>query len=188
MRKALLAIAVTLAIAFLPAISPAAPRSAVGSASDVREFNAKAHRELVVSAAARQAIRQAARGTRAAPVVGEERVWLGLDDAEGSIYPKAYTLRGIGTNIEVWVASDEDDVSTGIDYPEGDCRNDGVRNVVSDADVQYLIDQFDTNMYPIESAAFSVAPRAQRGATRCSPGSWTFRAATTGGPAIASSR
>lgn len=160
MRRVALAIAALLAIALVPVVTSAAPGSRAGG-SDIREFDRKARRELVVSDRATRKIQRSAAslpGPKAPPVVGEERFWLGLDDAEGAIYPKAYTLRGIGTNLEVWVASDEDDVSTGTDFPAGDCRNDGVRNVITDAQVQYLIDEFDSNMYPIESAAFSVAP------------------------------
>ena len=157
MRKAALAIAALLAIALVPVVTAAAPRSDAGtSGSDTRELDRKAKRELVISQEAKRSIRQAT--AAAPPVVGEERTWLGLDDFEGALYPKAYTLRGIGQNIEVWVASDEDDISTGIDFPAGDCRNDGVRNVISDEQVQYLIDEFDTNMYPVESEAFSVPP------------------------------
>ena len=158
MRKAELLVAALLAVAFVPVVTSAAPRSDVATrGSDVREFDPKARRELVIS---RQAAREArqARDAQAPPVVGEERIWLAIDDFEGAIYPKAYTLRGIGQNIEVWVASDEDDISSGIDFPAGDCRNDGVRNVVTDEQVQYLIDEFDTNIYPVESEAFSVPP------------------------------
>ena len=90
--------------------------------------------------------------------MGEQRVFLGIDDVQGLLLLKLFTLRGVGTNSEVWVASDQDDVSVGTDFPAGDCRNDGVRNVVTDAQVNSLIDQFDSNMYPIESNAFSVAP------------------------------
>jgi hypothetical protein len=159
MRRVALAVAALVAIALVPAAAPAAPRANVRSAGpDVREIDRKTHRDLVVSPAEAREIRASARNDRVPPVVGEERVWLALDNTLGAIYPKAYTLRGIGEHIEVWVASDEDDVSSGIDYPEGDCRNDGVRNVISDADVQYLIDEFDENMYPVESAAFSVPP------------------------------
>ena len=86
---------------------------------------------------------------------------------------KAYTLRGIGDNIEVWVSSDEDKISSGLDFPAGDCRNDGVRNVITDAQVDYLIDQFDTNMYPIESSSFSVAPPPGRQQRVRSPSSST---------------
>jgi hypothetical protein len=160
MRRSVSAIAgVLLVVLMLPMVTSAAPGSGGSAGSDVRELDRKARRELVVTAEARAAVQAAnAVGPQAAPVVGEARVWLAIDDAEGTIYPKLYTLRGIGEHTEVWVASDEDDVSSGIDYPAGDCRNDGVRNVISDADVEYLINEFDTNMYPIESAAFSVPP------------------------------
>ncbi len=47
----------------------------------------------------------------AAPVVGEKKAWLALDDAKGSVYLKNYKLRGIGANIEVWVARDKDKVA-----------------------------------------------------------------------------
>jgi hypothetical protein len=52
--------------------------------------------------------------------VGDERTWLALDDTKGIIYPKDYTLRGVGDNIEVWVASDSDEVSTNTDFQPGD--------------------------------------------------------------------
>ncbi|MBA2311766.1 MAG: hypothetical protein H0V97_03085 [Actinobacteria bacterium] len=92
-----------------------------------------------------------------APVVGEKKAWLALDDAEGSVYLKNYKLRGIGDNIEVWVARDRDPVSRRIDFQEGDCRN-GARTTITDAQVQYLIQEFDQNIYPTESTAFSVPP------------------------------
>jgi hypothetical protein len=83
--------------------------------------------------------------------VGESRVWLGLDDALGSIYLKFYTLRAVGNHAEVWVANN-------LNFPTGDCRNDGIRNVVTDDQVTYLIDEFDNNMYPIESDWWGTPP------------------------------
>ena len=56
--------------------------------------DAQAQRSAPVAAAA------------AAPVVGEVRNWLALDDQYGVYYRKTYTLRGIGQHIEVWVASE----------------------------------------------------------------------------------
>ena len=32
--------------------------------------------------------------------------WLGLDDYNGTLYRKSYTLQGVGDKIEVWVADD----------------------------------------------------------------------------------
>ena len=36
------------------------------------------------------------------PPVGTVRQWLGLDDFQGRLYRKNYTLRGVGNKIEVW--------------------------------------------------------------------------------------
>jgi hypothetical protein len=87
--------------------------------------------------------------------VGESRIWLGLNDFLGSIYLKFYTLRAVGNHAEVWVANN-------LDFPTvngvSDCRNDGVRNVVTDEQVDYLVDEFDNNMYPIESDWWGVPP------------------------------
>jgi len=95
-------------------------------------------------------------------VVGETRNWVGLDDVAGTFYRKTYTLRGIGDHIEVWVASELNRTVNGVtasgtDFQAGDCRN-GVRTQITDAQVQYLIEEFDTNILPKESEAFSIAP------------------------------
>ena len=107
----------------------------------------------------RQLVR-AANASLASPgvsAVGDQKFWLALDDTNQLLYVKLYTLRGIGENSEVWVASDTDDTSTGTDFPTGDCRN-GVRTLITDDQVNYLIDQFDNNIYPTESDLFSVPP------------------------------
>ncbi|MCE0535332.1 immune inhibitor A [Kineosporia rhizophila] len=86
------------------------------------------------------------------PGVGTVRQWLALDDKNGVYYRKDYTLRGVGDHIEVWVAND-------IAFPQGDCRNAVPGSTtVTDAQVAGLITQFDTNMYPKETAAFSTPP------------------------------
>ena len=158
MRRFAFAVAALMAIALVPVGSSAAPGG--GAGSDIRELAPKARHGLSLSPEAKRELRQEAMsldGPAAPPVVGEERFWVGYDSTQGD-YVKAFTLRGVGDNIEVWVASDEDEISVGTDFPSGDCRNDGGRNVVTDQQVQYLIDEFDDNMYPIESDAFSVAP------------------------------
>jgi hypothetical protein len=83
--------------------------------------------------------------------IGASRTWLGLDNEQGFFYLKSYTLRAVEGHVEVWVADN-------LNFPEGDCRNDGVRNVVTSGQAEYLADQFETVMYPIESDAFSVPP------------------------------
>ncbi|MDG6103362.1 choice-of-anchor J domain-containing protein [Dactylosporangium aurantiacum] len=86
------------------------------------------------------------------PAVGTVRQWLGSDDYQGRLYRKDYVLRGVGEHIEVWVAVDTS-------FPAGDCRN-AVPNTttVTDAQVANFIHEFDTNMYPKETAAFSTPP------------------------------
>lgn len=84
--------------------------------------------------------------------IGGEKTWLLYDEkAPGRVDATPYVLRAVGENIEVWVQKD-------LDFPSGDCRNDGIRNVVTDAQVKGLVTEFDTNMYPKESKTFSTAP------------------------------
>ena len=81
---------------------------------------------------------------------------------------KTYTLRGVGNHVEVWVANN-------LNFPNptmlnpltpdptdfftyNDCRNDGVRNVVTNTQVNYLIGQFDGNMYPTEAEWWGTPP------------------------------
>ena len=161
MRRMALAIAAVAAIALVPVVTSAAPRSAGAAGGPDVRLDTKIHGKLALSDQAIREARAALASTprpNAPPAVGEQRMFLGLDDVHGLLLLKLFTLRGVGTHSEVWVASDQDDVSVGTNFPAGDCRNDGVRNVVTDAQVNYLIGQFDSNMYPIESDAFSVAP------------------------------
>lgn len=88
----------------------------------------------------------------ATPPVGTTRNLLALDDYEGVYYLKPYTLQAVGANIEVWVADDTA-------FPEGDCRAQVADSTtVTRAQAERLAGEFDTNMFPKESAAFSVAP------------------------------
>jgi hypothetical protein len=91
----------------------------------------------------------ARRAPAATPAVGTVRSWVGLDDTDGDLYRKDYTLRAVGKHIEVWVAKD-------IAFPTGDCRKDPVE--VTDAQAADLVSQFDNNIYPKETAAFSTPP------------------------------
>jgi len=117
-----------------------------------------------------KALRQSLKASAGTPaVVGDKRKWIGLDDFYGGYYGKYFVLRALGDHAEIWVASDDvvrapafPEVpgvgeSTGTNFLTGDCRN-GSRTEVTDAQVAYLLDQFDNNMYPKESEAFSVPP------------------------------
>jgi hypothetical protein len=107
-------------------------------------------------------------GAVSAQDVGETRMWMAMDTlVQPHVYFKDYTLRGIGANIEVWVAHDNDGVSTNIQFPTGDCRN-GVRTTITDEQVDYLIGEYDNNILPDESRVFSTAP--DRDGTNAVPG------------------
>src|SRR3990170_828390 len=144
----------------VPAVGSASTESERLPFEDIRDFKEVKDPKLVTQAPGleREVQRLAGRPVSAA-AVGDTRFWLGLDDFNGEIYVKEYTLRAEGSHAEIWVASDSDSVSTGLEFPAGDCRNDdGVRTVVTDEQVQYLLDEFDNNMYPTESELFSVPP------------------------------
>jgi len=96
------------------------------------------------------------------PPVGSISYWPALDASHGGalgIYLKQYTLRAVGEKIEVWVASGCDAVSCGTELPKADCRNRVVGSArVTDGQVRELVHQFDANMYPRQTAAFSAPP------------------------------
>ena len=148
-------------LAAIPAVTAsAAPptggsdRVATAPVSDVRELapDAKASTKLLGLRASQRRAAPEPAAAGETPPVGTVRQWLGLDDAQGMLYRKDYTLRGVGEHIEVWVANDTS-------FPAGDCRNQVANTtVVTDAQVAHLITEFDTNMYPKETAAFSTPP------------------------------
>jgi hypothetical protein len=137
--------------------SAATPAATDGQSSDVRELSrtdftldgkpVAVPPSFQAKAATRSAAPAAAGVT---PPVGTVRQWLGLDDVNGTLDRKNYTLRAVGAKIEVWVANDTD-------FPAGDCRG-TASTQVTDAQAASLASEFDTNMFPKESAALSVAP------------------------------
>lgn len=96
------------------------------------------------------------------PALGTTSLWPAVDMVKGvgpGIYLKAYTLRAVGKKIEVWVASGSDGVSSGTAFPAGDCRNNTAGSTeITETQVRGLVEAFDNNMYPKESAAFSTPP------------------------------
>lgn len=80
-------------------------------------------------------------GEAGAAAIGEEKIWMTLlaDGRYGLTY---YTLRGVGEHAEVWVQNN-------LAFPAGDPRP---TPVITDEQVAYLLDAFDHNMFPIESA------------------------------------
>jgi hypothetical protein len=153
-----LVLAVPLAAAVLPAsagaAAPVAPTKAAGP--DIREGSRAPHvvDGKQVDVPDQYTVKKARATAKAAgvtPAVGTVRQWLASDDTVG-YYRKDYTLRGVGDHIEVWVAND-------LAFPAGDCRNAVAGSTtVTEAQVNELVEQFDTNMYPKETAAFSTPP------------------------------
>jgi len=97
------------------------------------------------------------------PPVGTTLLWPAIDMAHGvgpGIYLKPYTLHAVGKKIEVWVASGCDSVACGTHFPAGDCREADVPGStdVTDAQIASLINEFDNNIYPKETKAFSNPP------------------------------
>ncbi|MEU4694746.1 peptidase M6 immune inhibitor A [Actinoplanes sp. NPDC023714] len=84
------------------------------------------------------------------PPVGTVRSWAGLNAVESDVYRKDYELRAVGEHIEVWVAKD-------LAFPAGDCRG-AAATEVTDAQVAALVHEFDTTIYPKETAVFSTPP------------------------------
>ncbi|MFI5910036.1 choice-of-anchor J domain-containing protein [Dactylosporangium sp. NPDC051541] len=153
---AALAIPVLVALPAVPALAaPAkAPAKDTAGASDVQNGLARRFLKLdgkvidMKKGASQKAQKRSTLAAAATPPVGTVRTWLGSDSALGINYPKDYVLRGVGEHIEMWVALDTA-------FPAGDCRN-AVPNTttVTDAQVTSFIHEFDTNIYPKETAAF----------------------------------
>ncbi|WP_426503721.1 choice-of-anchor J domain-containing protein [Dactylosporangium sp. McL0621] len=154
-----LAIPVLVALPAAPALAaPAkAPAKQAAGASDVREMNRTnfTFEGKAVDAkkmASSKAQQRSALAAGVTPPVGTVRQWLASNDSTGSLYRKDYVLRGVGDHIEVWVAVDTS-------FPAGDCRNQIANTTtVTDAQVTDFIKEFDTNMYPKETAAFATPP------------------------------
>ncbi|AGL15202.1 choice-of-anchor J domain-containing protein [Actinoplanes sp. N902-109] len=136
-----------------PAPAAAAPAGG-GMASPGEAVMGLTNDKFTIDGSAGTTTRQAAPRAAAAdtPPVGTVRNWPARDDALGQVTFKPYTLRGVGDKIEVWVANDTA-------FPAGDCRNAVAgTTTVTDAQVTSLVTEFDTNIYPKETTAFSTPP------------------------------
>jgi len=132
----------------------AAPNAKVGQGqgkSDLRNTGPDYNQGKKLQLSKSQSEKVRAQAPKGPAKVGAARTWLALNDVTGSIYLKNYTLRGVGDHLEVWVANDRA-------FPAGDCRNTLGTTEVTDAQVSTFIHEFDTNIYPKESATFSVPP------------------------------
>ncbi|WJH35957.1 immune inhibitor A [Paenibacillus sp. CC-CFT747] len=85
--------------------------------------------------------------------VGLVKKWLTNNDYTAKYALTDFTLRAVGKYGEVWVANN-------LSYPAGDPRN-GLVNI-TDAQVKYLLDEFDNRMYEKEVEFFG-APKERKG-------------------------
>ncbi|MBA3347300.1 MAG: immune inhibitor A [Actinobacteria bacterium] len=97
------------------------------------------------------------------PPIGTQRFWPLVDFNSGGAYFAQFTLQSVGDKIEIWVADN-------LNYPGADCRNDGQRNVVTTPQTEYMVGEFDGNMYPLESQYFSVPPSRDGANASLAPG------------------
>jgi Immune inhibitor A peptidase M6 len=128
-----------------------------------RKGKLKLHKQGATVAPAQSAAAIAAAAALDSPPIGTVKIWPLVNFISGAAQLTNFTLKAVGPHSEVWVANN-------LNYPtSGDCRNDGSRNVITQEQVEYLRTQFDENMYPKESAAFSVPP-SRDGAKATLPG------------------
>ena len=93
------------------------------------------------------------------PPLGTKRMMPVLDDVFAVYRIREFTLRAIGEHVEIWVQTQVETTGfmvSGTNFLPGDCRNG--RTTITDAQLASMVHEFDTNMYPKESDAFSVPP------------------------------
>ena len=146
--------AMALAVAGLALIVPTTALAGVSGGDVIEIGDAKVKMPATSPvAASKSAIARAGVAAAAAesPPVGTKKFWPLIDITSGGAYFQLFTLRAVGAKIEIWV-------SDTLDFPAAYCRNDGSRYVITDVESSYFAEQFDGNMYPKLSAAFSSPP------------------------------
>ncbi|MEM2118477.1 MAG: immune inhibitor A [Candidatus Bathyarchaeia archaeon] len=78
--------------------------------------------------------------------VGDLAYWLMADFYRGRYYVTYYQLRAIGNNVEIWVQYN-------LAWPPGDPRP---YPTILDEQIQYLLNEFDNKIYPIDTEYFGV--------------------------------
>lgn len=92
--------------------------------------------------------------TTHASVIGDQKLFLALDDYNGYYFFTLFTLYAQSENGEVWVQNNRD-------WPASNPR-DNSEQEVTQAQAEYLLDEFETNIYAQE-AAFYGTPGYQNG-------------------------
>jgi hypothetical protein len=75
--------------------------------------------------------------------IGDTLTWLVLDDFNSVYIPMEFQLRGLGDLTEVWVQTD-------LSFPDN--RRDAP--VITDTQITYVINEFESNIYPITTEYF----------------------------------
>jgi hypothetical protein len=168
MKKPLLAgaVAIVLALAWTPGGPAGVDAQLTGGGADTREVSEKLRDpakpgSLFVGGTAAAVAARELQGVAGEAAIGDQASWIALNDAGGFFYDKIFELRAVNDLGEVWLsvgegldpAGDPDGI-LGLNFPDGDCRNDGVRNVVTDAQAAYLLEQFTTSIKPTDEAWF----------------------------------
>jgi hypothetical protein len=86
-------------------------------------------------------------------VVGDVMEWLSLDDYYGYYYWTDFELVAINPTAEIWVQTD---LSYGWDIFGGTFDDPRDYPVVSQEDIDYLLDEFTNNIYPVDTTYFGV--------------------------------
>ncbi|CAM3634761.1 choice-of-anchor J domain-containing protein [Cohnella lubricantis] len=107
--------------------------------------------DLSGSEASADAASSSAAAALTADDIGTVKPWLTNNDVDGQYYLTNFTLRAVGEHGEVWVANN-------LNFPSGDPRNGSSQ--ITDEQVQYLLNEFETRIYPKEIEYF--APPAER--------------------------
>ena len=126
------------------------PKGDVVHLGDIKVKKPK-KQDLPAAVPAESAAAVAAAAAEESPPIGTVKIWPTINILTGGVSLSTFTLQGVGDKIEIWVANN-------LTFPAGDCRNDGVRNVITPAQVCYFVDQFDGNIEPKMSSAFSSPP------------------------------
>ena len=78
--------------------------------------------------------------------IGDYAYWLAADFYAGYYFLAKYQLRAIGNTVEIWVQEN-------MSWPEGDPRS---YPTILDEQIQYLLNEFDNKIYPIDTEYFGV--------------------------------
>ena len=161
MRRAVTA----LAVAALALVVPTAALAGESFGDVIHVGNVKVKPPTTSSVAGKGATAHAGVAAAAAesPPVGTKKLWPVINFVTGGADFEQFTLRAVGEKIEIWV-------SDTLDFPAGDCRNDGVRNVITDAQATYFARPVRREHVPEDDGRLQLAALARRQRRRARAG------------------